>query len=800
MKLIACHIDNFGKLSGFRMEFGEGLNVIHEANAWGKSTLAAFLRIMFYGFESKRESGAFDKERVVYRPWQGGVYGGELDFEHEGKYYRISRTFGKTEKTDEYHLYDLATNLECHDFSSEIGKELFGLDSGSFRRSAFIAQNDCECGSTDAINAKLGNLVENTNDINNFDNAQKRIRERMNRLSPDRATGSMKKRTNMITLLSEELRGFEAAEESAGELAVKLAEKQAQRRELSEIRSQYASALQLASEESRRESLKANYDSIVKELEEKRAALEQYRAFFPKRVPKEEEFQEKNQQVQMLGVLKTTLYNIGLTEEEQKQYEKLSGMFAGGQPQASQIEELDAKLDKLARCQEERSKLEAKMSYYEAIAMKQDDTPTSAGRRIGMLIFAILCLAAGVAGVITAVLFAQLESYDPLVFGVAGGILCAVGTVLLVVRTRLVAQEKRRLRIAAQKREEERRKLKEPVNEIQSMLSKVARQMEQIRGEASDFLQRYHLSCDMEDARTKIYELRSQSQRFDQLDSRVKRCESVQKDCDRTRESLLSFGEECGITFGEDIVTSISNLQMRAAEYRIADNAYREVFAKKRAFEEAHPVKELGSIEKCPYSLDELNSMIRDVDERIEDVRGSIEQYSHQMEDLQEQLDVRDEKEQQLAICRKEQEAEKHAYEILSITQDYLQRAKEQFSARYLGPIENGFQKYYEMLTGDTSGAWMINSNIAVQLKEQGELRDSKWLSAGYQDLIGVCMRFALVDAMYPQEKPFLVLDDPYANLDEEKVRCGNDLLLQIGEEYQIIYFTCHQSRVAEGF
>lgn len=800
MRLIACHIDNFGKLSGFRMEFGEGLNVIHEANAWGKSTLAAFLRIMFYGFESKRESGAFDKERVVYRPWQGGVYGGELDFEHEGKYYRISRTFGKTEKTDEYHLYDLATNLECHDFSSDIGKELFGLDSGSFRRSAFIAQNDCECGSTDAINAKLGNLVENTNDINNFDNAQKRIRERMNRLSPDRATGSMKKRTNMITLLSEELRGFDAAEESAGELAVKLAEKQAQRRELSEIRSQYASALQLASEESRRESLKANYDSIVKELEEKRTALEQYKAFFPKRVPKEEEFQEKNQQVQMLGVLKTTLYNIGLTEEEQEQYERLSGMFAGGQPQASQIEEMDAKLDKLARCQEERSKLETKMSYYEAIAMKQDDTPTSAGRRIGMLIFAILCLAAGVAGVITAVLFAQLEGYDPLVFGVAGGILCVAGTVLLVVRTRLVAQEKRRLRIAAQKREEERRKLKEPVNEIQSMLSKVARQIEEIRGEASDFLERYHLSCDMEDARTKIYELRSQSQRFDQLNSRVKRCESVQKDCDRTRESLLSFGEECGITFGEDIVTSISNLQMRAAEYRIADNAYREVFAKKRAFEEEHPVKELGSIEKCPYSLDELNSMIRDVDERIEDVRGSIEQYNHQMEDLQEQLDVRDEKEQQLAICRKDQETEKHMYEILSITQDYLQRAKEQFSARYLGPIENGFQKYYEMLAGDTSGAWMINSNIAVQLKEQGELRDSKWLSAGYQDLIGVCMRFALVDAMYPQEKPFLVLDDPYANLDEEKVRCGNELLLQISEEYQIIYFTCHQSRVAEGF
>ena len=100
MKLRSCHIDNFGKLSDLHLEFQDGVNLFHEPNAWGKSTLAAFLRVMFYGFDSKRESGLFDKERVVFRPWQGGTYGGELDFSYQGKEYRISRTFGKTEKTD----------------------------------------------------------------------------------------------------------------------------------------------------------------------------------------------------------------------------------------------------------------------------------------------------------------------------------------------------------------------------------------------------------------------------------------------------------------------------------------------------------------------------------------------------------------------------------------------------------------------------------------------------------------------------------------------------------------------------
>ena len=317
MKLRSCHIDNFGKLSDLHLEFQDGVNLFHEPNAWGKSTLAAFLRVMFYGFDSKRESGLFDKERVVFRPWQGGTYGGELDFSYQGKEYRISRTFGKTEKTDVFHLYDLSTNLECHDFSSEIGSEIFGLDSASFKRSAFIAQNDCECCSTDAINAKLGNLVENTNDINNFETAQKKIHDRMNKLSPDRATGSMKKRTNMITLLTEELRGYDAAEASYKKITEKLTEKQEQRKELAGIRDQYAKALQVASEESRREGIKQAYAAILQEEQEKKEALDAFADVFPGQVPQDEEFAKQNQDVQMLGVLKTTLFNLGLTEEEE---------------------------------------------------------------------------------------------------------------------------------------------------------------------------------------------------------------------------------------------------------------------------------------------------------------------------------------------------------------------------------------------------------------------------------------------------------------------------------------------------
>ena len=47
-------------------------------------------------------------------------------------------------------------------------------------------------------------------------------------------------------------------------------------------------------------------------------------------------------------------------------------------------------------------------------------------------------------------------------------------------------------------------------------------------------------------------------------------------------------------------------------------------------------------------------------------------------------------------------------------------------------------------------------------------------------------------------EKPFLVLDDPFVNLDEEKMAHGNELFGKISGEYQILYFTCHASRNIE--
>ena len=89
MKLIKCYINNFGKLSDFSFDFSEDITVINEENGFGKSTFCAFIKAMFYGFNNTRTKKIADNERLKFTPWQGGVFGGYIDFSVENNEYRI---------------------------------------------------------------------------------------------------------------------------------------------------------------------------------------------------------------------------------------------------------------------------------------------------------------------------------------------------------------------------------------------------------------------------------------------------------------------------------------------------------------------------------------------------------------------------------------------------------------------------------------------------------------------------------------------------------------------------------------
>ena len=78
-----------------------------------------------------------------------------------------------------------------------------------------------------------------------------------------------------------------------------------------------------------------------------------------------------------------------------------------------------------------------------------------------------------------------------------------------------------------------------------------------------------------------------------------------------------------------------------------------------------------------------------------------------------------------------------------------------------MNAIKEGFDKYYSILSGGSDNKeYQLDANLNITTREFGEQHQIELMSEGYQDLIGLCRRMAMIEAMYEVEKPFLIFDD----------------------------------------
>ena len=179
MRLLHLDIENFGRLQGYSLDLREGLNVLHEKNGWGKSTLAVFIKAMLYGLPASTKRSLDRNERKKYTPWQGGAYGGSLEFECEKGRFRVERIFAAREADDEFRLFDLSTNRPSSAFSPALGTELLGIDAEGFERSAYLSQQGMDLQEGNAsVTAKLTGLLEEVNDMGSFEEAVRALDRR----------------------------------------------------------------------------------------------------------------------------------------------------------------------------------------------------------------------------------------------------------------------------------------------------------------------------------------------------------------------------------------------------------------------------------------------------------------------------------------------------------------------------------------------------------------------------------------------------------------------------------------------
>jgi len=786
MRLVSCHIDNFGKLSSYDKQFTPGLNCIINENGSGKSTLAAFIRVMLYGLSGEKKRKDTEKERVFFKPWQGGNFGGTLTFEKDGVNYTIYRTFGSKESEDTFRIINESTGLEDKSFGGVPGITLFGIDSDSFERTAFVSQQDCATDVTDDISARIGGVSEHDDDMKGYEAAEDRLKKECDRLNPERSTGLIYKLKNELSTLKDSFRNIDSQKNLCEDLVEKRdwalkklnndKERQANISSRLEALRHY---LDLKEQKDNYENLKAARDKAEEELKNAKSAFEG-------NIP---DVSSAKQWVETASVLRDDEKEIAqyeLTPEEVERFENEKKRFKKQIPSSKEIDDLLQQFSKISELKDElpdrRDRAEL-MKNSALEAQRQKYKPF-----ILFLVLGIIVILAGIAGAIFVNIFIAA--------------VCLVGIALIVVGCILKKKHDSEIRTSGEGSARE-------YNELMSKIAEDEEFVEGIEMDAQDLLGNVGIRFVGKSATGDLINLRNEVKEYENLGDKLQKHDDMikEKNYEKRLDQVKAYARDCSLagtkasipeSNAAEICVPVSEIATRVEQIVARENESADAAKRVKVFEADHDVSKYEGL-VCPeeevISVDDLKEALEKCEKQVASETDALESYERELKGAEEKLGEMENASHEYDEKSEQLEELNERFEIVSKTRTYLSAARDNFNIRYIKDIQTAFDKYYKVLSGGDSKVYTIDANLNVTYVEQGQPRDPKTLSEGFKDLVGLCRRVAMADSMYSGEKPFLILDDPFVNLDDSKLSGASGFIKDIASEYQIIYFTCQNAR-----
>ena len=175
-----------------------------------------------------------------------------------------------------------------------------------------------------------------------------------------------------------------------------------------------------------------------------------------------------------------------------------------------------------------------------------------------------------------------------------------------------------------------------------------------------------------------------------------------------------------------------------------------------------------GSIEKFVARYEDVANKINSIERLRVERQNDLKHYQNEIESLP------------LSECNDRLETDKERVEeleqkigILEKTGTFLMSSSQNLSNRYVEPVQQKFNEAYKRFVVDDE--IIVDANLDVHLGRN--MAEEGYLSAGLQDLVAICKRFALIDLLFENEKPFVILDDPFLNLDDKNLSLARELV-----------------------
>ena len=790
MKLTECYIENFGKISKKHYDFTDGFNLILAENGYGKTTLSFFIKCMLYGMDDTKKQSLDENERKKYLPWSGAECGGSLSFSVKDKHYRAERRFAPKAADDTFILYDTDLGKECNDFSENLGEEIFGIDADGFMRTLFLSERALsQKNDNRTISAKLSELVGCDGDISSMSEALKLLDEQRKFYMKKGGGGEISEIKSRLSKNEELLAQAYAAEERANlaekELSSLSKKEELLREEERKIAKEREELARLGSVESYRKAL-SEMKAHLARSEERRSELIE---FFGGNIPTEAE-------IYRAKMIEAEIKRLSHSAEDNSdsEFTSLHKYFeTGARPEviASATKALERLKDKNYPKSDTDlrkgllfSKRIPKKSEAEAIKKLLDSEiklPTLP------LVLGLVVAAVGVAlGIALTPLFFFVS-----LFGIAGSLCAPLIRKSKIKKRDAVAQSFISSLTDAQ--ELKGRTVAEIIDEILYLLETEDSNASLASKDKEELVTFTSLFGESGDPIAETVEILRKYERYKELLAvekyKAEKRLSEKNELELKKNELLEFISR--FSFKTD--DPLSELSLALNEY---SGLSAEIVSKRTAITSLTLSQKLSDTPAAEgvRTSDELDAAYAKISEAISEASRERTLLEKQYRLDSERAEMREE-----LLSSKEELEEKYAkymdnLETVMLTKKYLEAAKENMTSKYLGKTKSGFEKYSALISGE-QGSFDMDTSFAVAKTEGAKTHSIEAYSRGTRDLYGIGVRFALIDSLYENEVPFVILDDPFISLDDEKCKKALDIIKEISKRRQIIYFTCSESR-----
>ena len=843
MKLLRLHVENFGKLQNFDYSFDKGLNVLLEENGWGKSTLAAFIKAMLYGMPASSKQSLDENERKKYMPWQGGAYGGSLEFSTATGKYRIERFFGAKESGDSFVLYDLATNCESQRYSQNVGEELFGIDADGFSRTVYLSQHAVVAkGDNNSITAKLGDLLDDVDDIGSFDDAMAALDKRRKYYKMTGERGRIADIEREIASLRAQIEQLCRTEEAMRQKEAELAVLTERMRETGASIEAVRAKLRRAGAARERAVLLAQKEKMQKEL----AALEESAHALDVRMkgkhPTPEEIEGKRHLLNSIYEARARVSEIASIGAQTEKYEILKPDFAGTLPSREELAAMlsaNLELQNIAHREAGLSTPTASVASHhfahkapptdgeikalldalaaEEAARSAKKEQKGSGKRTPAIICLILAVAALIAtfaltpvwlaaavvwGIISLVLFLQKEKTRD------NSALCTLHSALPDARemlSRYAFPTEGNLRdsltelslLSRQWREGQAAEQKR----IKSLQALRAQKQQILRGLQEKFRAWDIVLPPKNDYRDDIEALRRDVVRITravaETEQRNRRREAAVAEQKRLQAEFTPFLRHFDPEGKMKPSECLDRVQEWETEYRRLSNRIPQLREEIARFVSEKGISASSEQENAILpDLDALSAREREMQKELDQMQSRQAELRSYIGRLATDAERLPEVEATVRALEEELSLARANSTTIANTAQFLEEAKSGLSTRYLADMQTSFSSLLQALMDGAAPESVMDTSFKVKLREGGKTQHPESLSQGWRDAVQFCVRLSLAEALYAEgERPPIILDDPFVNLDERRLEAAKRLLAALSDKYQILYLVCHAER-----